>query len=117
MFFLKKPIGARVWRGGQADEKGVEVFDHLPPEVVDRAVALIDDDEVEELDGNFCVVDDGQRLLGRLPASSAGFSSSALSSSGSSFEDGVHALNGADADLAICSRYRRSSGAGRYKAR
>ena len=39
-------------RGGQADQEGVEVFQHLPPDVVDRAVALIDDDEVERLDGN-----------------------------------------------------------------
>jgi len=45
-------------RGGQADEEGIEVFQHLPPEVVDRAVALIGDDEVELLDGHCRVVGD-----------------------------------------------------------
>ena len=44
-------------RGGQADQEGVEVFEHLPPEVVDRAVALVDDDEVEGLDRDGRVVD------------------------------------------------------------
>ena len=29
---------------------GVEVFEHLPPEIVDGAVAFIGDDEVEFLD-------------------------------------------------------------------
>ena len=43
-------------RGGEADEGGVEILEHLPPEVVDRAVALVDDDEIEELDGNGSVV-------------------------------------------------------------
>jgi hypothetical protein len=32
---------------------------HLPPQIVDRAVALIDYDEVEKLRGYFLVVDDG----------------------------------------------------------
>ena len=40
-------------RGRQADEMGVEIFQHLPPDGVDGAVALVDDDEVEELDGQF----------------------------------------------------------------
>ncbi len=43
-------------RGGQADEEGVEVLEHLAPEVVDRAVALVGDDEVEGLDGDVGVV-------------------------------------------------------------
>ena len=54
-------LGGR--RGGQPDQEGVEVVEHLPPEVVDGAVALIDDDEVERLDGDVLVVDDRQRLL------------------------------------------------------
>ena len=49
-------------RGGEADEGGVEVFQHLAPEVVDGAVALVGDDEVEGLDGDGGVVGDG---LGR----------------------------------------------------
>ena len=60
---MKKPMVCGGGRGGQADQEGVEVFEHLPPEVVDRAVALIDDDEVERLDGDSLVVDDRQRLL------------------------------------------------------
>ena len=35
---------------GEADEEGVEVFEDLPPEVVDGAVAFIGNDEVEGLD-------------------------------------------------------------------
>ena len=34
--------------GGEADERGIKVFKHLPPDVVDAAVAFIDDDEVKE---------------------------------------------------------------------
>ena len=44
--------------GGEADEEGVEVEQHLAPELVDRAVALIHDDEVEELGRDAGVVDD-----------------------------------------------------------
>ena len=46
-------------RGGEADQVGVEVLQHLPPEVVDGAVALVGDDDVEGLDGDRRVV--GQR--------------------------------------------------------
>ena len=48
-------------RGGQADEEGVEVFQDLPPQVVDRAVALVDDDEIEGLDRDGRVVGDWAR--------------------------------------------------------
>ena len=30
----------------QADEEGVEILQHLPPEVIDRTVALVGDDEI-----------------------------------------------------------------------
>ena len=46
---LEEPVGAVVRRGGEADQEGIEVLDHLPPQVVDRAVALVDDDRVEML--------------------------------------------------------------------
>ena len=49
-------------RGGEADQEGVEVFEHLAPEVVDRAVALVDDDEVEGLDRECRVVVDRDGL-------------------------------------------------------
>ena len=45
-------------RGGEADEEGIEVFEHLPPEIVDGAVAFVGDDEVEGLDGDGGVVGD-----------------------------------------------------------
>ena len=37
-------------RGDEADEIGVEVFEHLAPEIVGRAVAFIRDDEVLRTD-------------------------------------------------------------------
>ena len=46
-----------------ADE-GVKVVEHLPPEVVDRPVALVGDDEIESLDGDRRVVFDRDRLFG-----------------------------------------------------
>ena len=57
---VEEAVGAVVRRRRQADQIGVEILDHLPPEIVDRAVAFIDDDEVEELRRNFLVVDDRQ---------------------------------------------------------
>ena len=70
-------------RGGEADEEGVEVFEHLPPEVVDRAVALVGDDEVEGLDGDRGVVGDVLRAVCRRAASSKPDFSSRSSSSSS----------------------------------
>ena len=37
--------------GGEADQRGVEVLQDLPPEVVDGAVAFVGHDDVEGLDG------------------------------------------------------------------
>lgn len=48
---LLKADRLRAWRGRQPDQEGVEVLHDLPPDVVDRPVALVDDDEVEGLDG------------------------------------------------------------------
>ena len=42
----------------QADNEGVEVVENLSPEPVDRAMALVHDDEVEELDRQGGAVDD-----------------------------------------------------------
>src|SRR5205823_707252 len=49
--------------GGKADEIGVEVFEHLAPEIVDGAVAFIGNDEVEGLDRDVRVVNDRRRLF------------------------------------------------------
>jgi hypothetical protein len=45
-------------RGGEANDEGVEIVEHLAPLAVDRAVALVGDDEVEGLDGDGGVVGD-----------------------------------------------------------
>ena len=56
--------------GGQPDDGCVEVVDDLAPAAVDGAVALVDPDEVEELDGQLRVVGDLDRapLGGELEA-------------------------------------------------
>ena len=48
--------------GGQADERGVEVLQNLPPQAVDRAVGLVHHDHVEELGRDRLRVDDRRRL-------------------------------------------------------
>ena len=56
---IEKAEGLLVGRGGKADDMGVEIFQHLAPEMVDRAVAFVGDDDVEGLDGDGRVVFDG----------------------------------------------------------
>ena len=79
---------------------GVEVFEHLAPEVVDGAVAFVGDDDVEGLDGDGRVVFDGlARSLktfskpGRIPLR-------LLRSRSFAFQHGIEALDGGDADPA-----------------
>ena len=59
---LKEAEGLPGRGRGEADDEGVEVVQHLPPEVVDRAVTFVGDDEVEGLDGNVGVVLDRRGL-------------------------------------------------------
>src|SRR5690554_1116838 len=61
--FAKEAVGTVVRGGGQAHQVGIEVFNHLPPEVVDGAVAFVDDDDVEELRRDLFVVDHRQRCF------------------------------------------------------
>ena len=88
-------------RGGEADEVGVEVLEHLPPERVDRAVALVDDDDVEELGR----VAPGCRRRGAAPAARAARPSNCEPSSsvgvevGLALEHRVEPLDGRDDDL------------------
>jgi hypothetical protein len=44
--------------GGEANEQGIEVFEDLPPKIVDGAVAFIGNNEVEGFDRDGGVVDD-----------------------------------------------------------
>ena len=60
---IEKAEGLLVGRGGKADQVGVEVFQHLAPEIVDRAVAFVGNDDIEGLDRDGRVVFDGQRFF------------------------------------------------------
>jgi len=60
---VEEAEGLFVGGGGQADEKGIEVFEHLAPEVVNGAVALVGDDKIKGLDGDGGVVFDGRDFL------------------------------------------------------
>ena len=55
---VEEPDGLLGGRGGEADKERIEVFQHLPPEIVDGTVAFVGDDEIERLDGNGGVVGD-----------------------------------------------------------
>ena len=59
----KKADGLFGGCGGEANEEGIEVFEHLAPEVVDGAVAFVDDDDIERFDGDVGVVADGPGLF------------------------------------------------------
>lgn len=50
-------------RGGEPDQEGVEVFQDLAPEVVNRAMAFIDNDDIKHFDGDVRVVADRARAL------------------------------------------------------
>ena len=56
---IEEAEGLLVGRGGKADDVGVEIFQHLAPEMIDGAVAFVGDDDVEGLDGDGRVVFDG----------------------------------------------------------
>ena len=90
------------------DEKGVEVFEHLPPEIVDGAVALVGDDEIEFLDRHGGVVGDvagaraaeggGELRAGKVVGALREFFAA---------QDRVEPLDGADGDAAHVVDVRR----------
>ena len=103
---LKEPVGAVVRRGGEADQEGIEILDDLAPQVVDRAVALIDDDHVEIFGRERGVVDDRQGF----PAVRWPFLGMLLFRAFREFlpfERRVHALDRGDDDLHIAGDGRR----------
>src|SRR6202043_1907906 len=61
---VEKPESVFGGRSCKADEEGVKVLQDLAPNRVDRFVALVDDDEIEELRGNRWVVGNGYGLSG-----------------------------------------------------
>jgi hypothetical protein len=52
----EKPHCVQRRRCGQADDKGVAIFEHLAPRAIDRPMAFIGDDQVEALDRDRRVV-------------------------------------------------------------
>ena len=60
---VEEAQGLQGRRGGEADEERIKIFQHLPPEVVDRAVALIHHNEIEKLNGDGGIITDRHRLL------------------------------------------------------
>ena len=49
--------------GSEANKEGIEVFEHLTPEVVDGAVAFINDNDIERFNRNAGVVGNRSRLV------------------------------------------------------
>ena len=85
--------------GCEADERRVEILNRFAPKVVDGAVAFVDGDEVEEFGWDFGIVDDVERVFGSELALVRVLLFQAFVE-GLVFKDGVHALDGTDADLA-----------------
>ena len=65
---VEEPEGLLGGRRGEPDEERVEVLQHLPPDRIYGAVALVDDDDVEVLRRVGGVVDDRQRFGDRTGA-------------------------------------------------
>ncbi len=102
---LKEAVRLLRGRRREADEERVPVFDDLPPERVDGAVRLVDEDELERFDGKVSVVDDGERVLaqrvepGERPARvAARLFVQRRRQLGVALEHGVQALHRADHD-------------------
>ncbi len=93
---LEEAEGLLGRRGGEADERGIEIIQHLPPEIVDGAMAFVGDDEIEFLDGERGVVFHRDGLL---EERFGGFNRQVIEVGGGfrlAFEHGVNALDRAD---------------------
>ena len=86
-------------RGGEADDVSVEIVEHLAPEVVDGAVALIRDDKVEHFNGNGRVVSDGDLILAGKSRHESRLLLGARVEVRFALEHGEEPLNCRDADL------------------
>ncbi len=98
--FLEKTVSAVVRGGGEANQKGVEVIQHLLPQVVDRAVAFVDEDEVEKFQRQLGVVNHRHGLFG-FGQQFCGIDVFQVAVEFFTFEYGIQALNGADTHLAV----------------
>ena len=91
----------RARRGSQPDQERVEVLNDLTPDVVDGPVALVDNDEVEGLDGQVGRVFHRNGFLATQPARlEQGFLLVLRVVLRVPLQDGVEPLNGRDHDLA-----------------
>ncbi len=94
---VEEAEGLLVGRGGEADQVGVEVVEHLAPQLVDGAVGFVGDDDVEALDRDRRVVIDGRRI-GEQRFDALGGMLVFLLGQFAALEHRVHALDGADDD-------------------
>jgi hypothetical protein len=58
---FEKSVSASVRCGGQSNEVGIEILNHLTPQIVNGTVAFIDHNKIKKLDGDLWAVDDGHR--------------------------------------------------------
>ena len=97
--FIKERKGTLVRCSSQADDKGIKILENLIPDVVNRAMAFVNDNAVEEFRRILFVVNDFFRcfgICGNILVKRDFFRGFVQFLS---FENGVHSLNGADADL------------------
>ncbi len=91
---VEEPERLLARRGGEADEEGVEVLEHLAPHAIDGAVAFVDDDHVERLDRQRRLVVDLHRPVRHQLV--AGRLVDVFGQVGVAAQHRVHALDGAD---------------------
>jgi len=89
---VEKAEGPLIRRGRESNEKGVEIFQYLFPEVVNAAVAFIDHDEIEKLYRKFGVVHHGQGFA-LAPLYLTGVDLFGLVVQLFAFQDGIEALD------------------------
>ena len=94
-------VGVAAGGGGEPDDRGVEIIEHLAPEAVDRAVALIHHDHIEEFRWDPGVVHNGLRPPhqgGAMPIKRRLLLQGRIEL-GLSLKDRIQALNGGDHHL------------------
>ena len=98
--FIEEAEGTLIGGSGEANKTGIEIVQHLLPQVVDTAVALIDDDEVKRFDGHCRVVMHQLFLIFSLLHFVERYVFGRFVNRLAT-QDGVHALNGADTNLRV----------------
>ena len=98
---VEKADGLFGGRGGKTDQESIKVFEHLPPKVVNRAVAFVGNDEVKSLNADGRVVPDRIGEFGEIVPGLGGLLFLLLFQVLAD-EHGIKTLDGRDADF----RYR-----------